>query len=125
MLSLLLDENISPEVVTQMAHKRPDISVVSVHLWQAGRFMGQSDELILAAAAAEGLTLITYDQKTIMPVLMQWGLAGTDHAGVIFIDNLTIASSDFGALLRSIIALWDNSHNEVWTNTVLFLKSKA
>ena len=31
MLSLLVDENISPEVVRQIAEKRPDITVSSVH----------------------------------------------------------------------------------------------
>ncbi len=122
MLSLLLDENISPEIVTQIAQKRPEIAAFSVHTWQEGRFMGQPDELILAEAMAAGLTLVTYDQKTIMPVLVQWGSAGTDHGGVIFVDSLSIAPNNFGALIRSLISLWDHSLVMPWANAVVYLK---
>src|SRR5438132_11922192 len=107
MLSLLLDENMSPEIVRQIAEKRADITVTSVHHWREGRYKAQRDEAILIAAAQEGRTLVTYDQKTILPVLMQWGQTGTDHAGVVFIDDHSIASNNFGALVRALIALWD------------------
>jgi hypothetical protein len=122
MLSLLLDENISPEVAAQIHQKRPDIRIISIHMWQDGLFMAEPDELILTDAAALGLTLVTYDQKTIMPVLVQWGYVGTDHAGVIFIDDLSIATHDFGSIIRSLIALWDASHQEDWTNIITYLR---
>lgn len=125
MLSLLLDENISPEIVTQMAQKRPEIAVTSVHTWQEGRFMGQPDDLILIEAASAGMTLVTYDQKTILPVLVQWGNAGTDHGGVIFVDSLSIAPNNFGALIRSLISLWDQSREMPWTNAVVYLKMET
>ncbi len=122
MLSLLLDDNISPEVAAQIHQKRPDIRIISIHMWQDGLFMAEPDELILTDAAALGLTLVTYDQKTIMPVLVQWGYVGTDHAGVIFIDDLSIATHDFGSIIRSLIALWDASHQEDWTNIITYLR---
>jgi hypothetical protein len=121
MLSLLLDENVSPEIATQIQGKRPDIPIVSIHSWQKGRFLAQPDEQILTAARAEGITLVTYDQKTIMPVLSQWGQIGMNHAGVIFIDHRTIASSDFGGLVRSLTTLWDDSHETAWTNAITYL----
>jgi hypothetical protein len=122
MLSLLLDENISPEVAAQIHQKRPDIRIISIHTWQDLLFMAEPDELILTDAAAQGLTLVTYDQKTIMPVLVLWGYVGTDHAGVIFIDDLSIATHDFGSIIRSLIALWDASHQEDWTNIITYLR---
>lgn len=125
MLSLLLDENLSPELVKQLAEKRPDISVISVHHWHEGRFKAQRDEAILVTAATEGLTLVTYDQKTIVPVLTRWGRADTDHAGVIFVDDRTIASNNFGALVRALTALWGAGHEDAWTNGVAFLRVQA
>ena len=122
MLSLLLDENLSPEIAKQIAEKRPDIQVVSVHHWHKGQFMAQRDEAILAAAMQEGLTLVTYDQKTIFPVLVQWGQAGTSHGGVIFVDDRTISGNNFGALVHGLIALWDASQQESWTDRVTFLR---
>lgn len=125
MLSLLLDENISPQVAKQIAQKRPDIPAQSLHHWQEGHFKAQPDESILVAAASERLTLVTYDQKTILPVLVQWGQEGVDHAGVIFVDNHTIAPNDFGALVRSLIAVWEAGHEDNWTNRVDFLRAAS
>lgn len=125
MLSLLLDENISPEIAKQIVQKRPDIPAVSLHHWQEGGFKAQPDEAILAAAAPEKRTLVTYDQNTILPLLVQWGQAGRDHAGVIFVDHQTIAPNDFGALLRSLIVLWDACHEDDWTNRVDFLRAAS
>ena len=123
MLSLLLDENLSPEITRQLVEKRPDIQVTSVHYWHEGQCKGRPDETILMAATQEGLTLVTYDQKTIVPVLMQWGAAGTDHAGVVFIDDRTIANNNFGGLVRAFMALWDAHRADEWTNRVEFLRA--
>jgi len=62
MLSLLLDENLSPEVARQIAEKRPEIGTVSLYHWHGGQFQAKRDEVILFTAAAERLTLVTYDQ---------------------------------------------------------------
>ena len=124
MLSLLLDENLSPEVARQIAEKRPEIAITSLYHWHGGQFQAQRDEVILFTSTGEGLTLVTYDQKTILPVLVQWGHTTTDHAGVVFIDDRSIASSDFGGLVRALIDLWDASHTDNWTNRVEFLRAK-
>ncbi|HZP80271.1 MAG TPA: DUF5615 family PIN-like protein [Chthonomonadaceae bacterium] len=124
MLSLLLDENLSPEIARQITAKRRDVMVTSVHHWHEGQYKAQSDETILIAATQEGLTLVTYDQKTILPVLVRWGQAGTDHAGVVFIDDRSIASNDFGTMVRALISLWDASHTDDWTNRVEFLRTQ-
>ncbi len=121
MLSLLLDENISPRLAKQIELRRHDIPILSVHSWREGCLMAQPDELILVTAVKEGLTLITYDRKTIMPILIQWGEAGIDHAGIVFIDDKTIAPNDFGSLVSSLISLWVQHHEDEWMNTVTYL----
>lgn len=73
MLSFLLDEQISPEVAKQINRKYPEISIFSIHSWHNGNYLGVSDETILQAASVDRLTLITYDQKTIPPILVSWG----------------------------------------------------
>ena len=62
--------------------------------------MAARDDAILLAAAGANLTLVTYDQRTIVPLLVEWGLAGVDHTGVISVDNKAIPPHDFGALVR-------------------------
>ncbi|HXI18203.1 MAG TPA: DUF5615 family PIN-like protein, partial [Chloroflexota bacterium] len=94
MLSLLLDEHISPVVAQQLRSKwlalpAPRCSVLSLHEWQDGTALGWPDEMVLQAAQAQQLTLVTYDQRTILPLIKVWGEAGTSHGGVIFIDEKT------------------------------------
>ena len=123
MLSLLLDQQISMEIAVQIRARRPEIPVLSLYEWREGAFVGAADPLILSAASAEALTLVTCDRKTIPPVLIEWGIAGTSHGGVVFVDNLTIASSDFGRLVRGLIDYWDKEHAGDWTDRIGFLSA--
>ncbi|MGK7874125.1 MAG: DUF5615 family PIN-like protein [Xenococcaceae cyanobacterium] len=122
MLSFLLDEHISPEIAEQIARKRPSIPVFVVASWQEGRLLGMPDELLLEAAAEASLTLVTYDQKTIPPILCEWGEAGRTHGGVIFVDYQSIPPSNFGGLVRALIWLWDTQHTTDWKNRLVYLQ---
>jgi hypothetical protein len=121
MLSLLLDQHISAEIAEQIRVKRPEIPILSLYEWREGAFVGIADPLILHAAAEDRMTLVTYDRKTIPPVLVEWGTSGISHGGVVFVDNLTIASNDFGRLVRGLIYYWDQEHESDWANRIGFL----
>jgi hypothetical protein len=122
-LSLLLDEQISPAVAVQVRAKRSEVFIQSIHHWRGGSFQGVDDDPLLAAAAEDGLTLITYDQKTIAPLLAEIALLGRNHGGVVFVDDRTIASGNIGALLKAILALWERCHAWDWTDRVVYLRS--
>jgi predicted nuclease of predicted toxin-antitoxin system len=122
MLAFLLDEQISPTVVKQVNNKYPEIPIVSIHAWQNGNFLGVPDELILQAAKLEQLTIITYDQKTIPPLLVEWGQAGIEHTGVVFIDYCSISPSNFGGLIKAIIWLWKTQNKSNWQNRIVYLQ---
>lgn len=122
MHGLLLDENISHVVATQVSTRRPDIHIESIFHWRAGTLTNTLDHFVLQAAAEDTLTLVTYDVSTIMPLVTEWGMAGRSHAGIIFIDEWTIRSSDLGGLIRALERLWDLEHDEDWTNRTQFLE---
>ncbi len=134
MLSLLTDEQISPAVARQVRALRPDVPIESLRDWQGGAFEGVADDLLLLAARDAGLTLITYDQKTIPPVLLEWGGYGQgqghgqgykEHAGVIFVDNFTISQAniaDIGGLVSAIIGHWDRTRDWDWTSRIDYLR---
>lgn len=125
MLAFLLDEQISHVVAEQMRQKRPDIRVESVLRWREGDLRGKADALVLAAAHEEGLTLVTYDQKTIPPLLMELGMSEGHHSGVVFVDRNTIASENIGVLSQALIAFYDQYSSLVWTDLVMFLSPVA
>ena len=121
-LSLLLDENISQTVSAQVKRHRPALPIESVHAWRKGAFEGCPDKDLLQAAFTEGLTLVTYDQKTIPPLLAELYAEGESHARVIFVDEQTISGSDFGTLIRALILLWEWFSGEDWEDRIGFLE---
>ncbi len=122
MVSLVLDENISPVVAEQTSFRRPDISIQSIFHWRGGALEKRPDHLILQAAKEDGLTLITYDLRTIPSLLMEWMAQGISHNGVIYVDERTIPSNDFGSLVRAIERFWEIEHLQDWTNRTDFLR---
>jgi hypothetical protein len=122
MLKLLLDEHLSPDIAEGLRRKSKTVSVCGRAEWESGRFLGLSDEAILEEAAAQKLTLVTYDLRTIPPLLKTWMEKGHDHGGVIFVDHKTIPSSDFGGLIRALQKLFQDTALQDWTNQVCFLR---
>ena len=122
MLTYLLDENISFVVAEQIARKNPDIGVQSLHRWRGGALIGQEDRRLLRAAAQEGLTLVTYDLKTIPALLTEMAADGERHAGVVFVNSAAIRSNDFGGLVSALLAHWQRYSAEEWANRIAFLK---
>jgi hypothetical protein len=122
MLAPLLDENISQVISRQINARRPEIGIQTIFDWRGGTLLNQPDHLILQAAAEDGLTLVTYDLQTIRPLTAEWAASGITHAGVIFVDERTIPSDNFGLLIRAIERLWDREQHLTWTNRTKFLE---
>jgi hypothetical protein len=122
MLKLLLDEHVSPDIAEGLRRRCKGLTVLGLAEWESGRFLGLSDEAILDEAAAQHLTLVTYDLKTIPPLLKAWLESGRNHGGVIFVDNKTISSSDRGGLIRALQQLAREAGQTDWKNNVCFLR---
>ena len=121
----LLDEQISHVVAEQVRRKRGDIRIESVLRWRDGDLRGREDILVLAAAHEEGLSLVTYDQKTIPQILMDLAMSDGHHSGVIFVDRNTIQSNNVGLLTQALIAFHDQYQSRAWSDIVMFLSPAA
>ena len=122
MLRLLLDEHISQDVADGLRRRHKHFPVFSLVEWENGRFMGVPDELLLQAAAAKGLTLVTYDRRTIPPLIKIWAESGRNHGGIIFVDERTVRPSDFGGLIAALRELFRQTHGWDWKNRLCFLR---
>ena len=122
MLKLLLDEHISPRVAAGLRRLDPKIIVRSMPEWEDGAFLGQEDSACLQEAANQKLTLVTYDRRTIPPLLKDWAEEGRQHAGVIFIDEKTISPADIGSLVHSLGLLVKEARDWDWTDRICFLR---
>lgn len=122
MLRLLTDEQVSPAVAKQVARRCRELSIVAIRDWQNGHLLSASDEVVLREAHNHGLTLITFDLRTIPALLRTWAEQGLDHSGVVLIDQRTLRQNDIGGLVAALCALW-REHGELsWTSRVVFLR---
>jgi hypothetical protein len=87
--------------------------------WEGGGFLGEDDSACLLEAAEQGLTLVTYDRRTIPPLLKIWAEEGRRHGGVIFVDEKTISPADIGGLVRALLLKETGKSN--WVDRVYFL----
>ena len=122
MLKLLFDEHISLDVAHGLRRRNRAIEVCYLVEWEDGRFLGQEDSAFLREAAAQGLTLVTYDRRTIPPLLKTWAEVGQTHGAVVFVDEKTISPADIGGLVWALIRLAGETGNWDWTSSVYFLR---
>src|SRR5438034_5616855 len=122
MLKLLLDEHISPKVAQGLHRRNRGLVVRFMAEWERGEFLGRDDMACLAEAYAQGLTLVTYDRRTIPPLLKAWAEQGRDHGGVIFVDEKSISPREIGSLVRALEQLFKTSGKWNWENRVGFLQ---
>lgn len=90
--------------------------------WDGGSLLGQNDFTCLTRAAAEGLTLVTYDRRTIPVLLKTWAEEGRRHGGVIFVDEKTISSANVGGLVRALSQMYREMGKQEWVDRVVFLR---
>jgi hypothetical protein len=122
MLKLLLDEHISPAVADGLARRNRALVIHYLSEWEDGKFRGQDDSTCLQEAANQGLTLVTYDRRTIPPLLKVWAEEGRSHGGVILVDEKTISPANIGGLVWALSKLANETGKWIWTNRIYFLR---
>jgi len=122
-LKLLLDEHISPDVAEGLRRRNRRLVVRYIAEWEGGDFLGRDDSACLEQAATQGLTLVTYDRRTIPPLLKTWAEEERNHAGVVFVDEKTISPADIGGLVRALKRLLKETGRWDWSNRIYFLRS--
>ena len=122
MLKLLLDEHISPAVANGIQRRNRSLVIHPMAQWESGNFLGREDSVCLLEAAKQRLTLVTYDRRTIPPLLKLWAEEERLHGGVIFVDEKTISPADVGGLVRALTELSKETGKWDWTDRVYFLR---
>jgi hypothetical protein len=121
MLKLLLDEHISPDVADGLRRRYRSLVIRWMAEWEGGGFLGKDDSAYLLEAAEKGLTLVTYDRRTIPPLLKIWAEEGRRQGGIIFVDETTICPADIGGLVRALFQLFKETGKWDWVDRVYFL----
>jgi hypothetical protein len=122
MMKLLLDEHISPDVAAGLRRRMQALVIYSMVDWDGGNFLGEEDSGCLQEAFVQKLTLVTYDRRTIPPLLKRWAEEGRSHAGVILVDEKTISPAVIGGLVKALAILVKQTGAWDWTDRIVFLR---
>jgi len=120
-LRVLLDEHLTPAIADRIAALRSAAAVVAMRSWRDGTYLGADDATILAAAHDDGLVLVTFDLRTIPPLLREWSEVERRHGGVVLVHPGTFRPSDIGGLANALVELWDAEAGHDWTDRVVFI----
>lgn len=118
-MRVLLNEHLSPALAIWL--RDSEIDCLCLQEWLDGDYLGEADEVILPASLADGRVFVSYDQGTLSPLLRSLAASGEHHAGVILIDDRTIAQGDIGGQLRALVAFVAEHGDEDWTDQVRYL----
>ncbi|MEI7732879.1 MAG: DUF5615 family PIN-like protein [Verrucomicrobiota bacterium] len=122
-MKLLLDVHVPAAVARELRQRSRGLSVAHLSEWRVGQFLAATDEEILAAAQEEKWTLVTYDLKTIAPLLRRLADEEIAHSGVVLVDDSSIRQSDVGGLVNALARLWKHAGQTDWGNRAHFLQS--
>lgn len=119
MISLLLETHIHGAVSRTL--RSDGIDALGLQDWQDGRYRNALDPEILEAVVPEGRVFVSYDRRTIEPLLRRWADEGIHHSGVILVNRETIPENDVGGLLRALKHLLAESSEDDWRDRVIYL----
>jgi predicted nuclease of predicted toxin-antitoxin system len=120
-MRLLLDAHLSPAIAQRLNAEGTDI--VTLRDWRGSNYLDAPDDQILVAALAEERVLVTFDSRTIQPLVNEWAQTGRHHAGVVLINRKTIRQDDIGGLIRALRMLVANTGEQDWRDRVVFLQA--
>lgn len=118
-MRLLLNSHIASAVAQDL--RRAGMDALALSEWLEGNYRNATDDLLLASALSDQRVLVTYDCRTIPPLLKMLAESGGHHAGVVLVDELTLRQRDIGALVRAIEKLALETGDEDWKDRVVFL----
>lgn len=122
MLRLLTDEHVSPGVARAARKLCLQMLITPIREWRHGHMLSANDDLVFREAYRDGLTLVTFDLRTIPSLLRVWAEQEIDHHGVVLVDERTIGQTDVGGLAAALCALWKNQRRRDWENRIVFLR---
>lgn len=119
-MKLYLDENISPNVASELNEKGIDaLSVYDV------KNRGLSDREQFEFAQKEKRTFTTYDIVDFLEIGKEYISKGKEHYGIILVSSKTIPQGNIGKLVLSIQKLLTeaNKEKDFFKNKIIYLTS--
>ena len=120
-MRLLLNEQINPQVATELRNRGYDIVAAT----EAGT-RGASDSEQLAAAASDRRAIVSYNIADFQELFAEWAQRGLTHYGIVFVSEKTIPQRAVGPLVRALErVLKEYGSEDALLNQALYLARTA
>jgi len=97
------------------------VDAMALAEWHGGQYLGADDAALVRAAAREGRALVTYDLRTMVPLLQAMAESGEAHAGVVLVSARSIPPHRIGDLVGALWRLATETEAEALRGQVIFL----
>lgn len=113
-VALYTDEDVTNQLAA-LIHQRGYEAVSAIDLGMIER----PDEEHLAYAAANHLTLLTYNEHDFVRLAQRWVVEGRSHSGILISDQFSL--QQLGELLRRMLRFLNRVAADEMVNTVRYL----
>lgn len=121
-MKILLETHIAKATLAALAKTAPMIEAEHLARWREGSLRNASDVDILAACHEERRVFVSFDLRTIPPLLRHWAAEGRDHSGVVFGDENTVRPNSPAEVAAALAALAAEIGDADTANMIRFLR---
>ncbi len=120
MTRLVADANLSRKFVRACLRLDKKCPLVPLADWMNGKYRVSEDAVLLAVLREQGLTLVSFDRRTMAAHAGELTRAGAGHAGVILFRR-SVSPIDYGKQSRLLVEFWREAGNEDWADRIAYL----
>jgi hypothetical protein len=119
-MRLIGDENTSHRLVSACLKIAPRFPLVHLSAWCDGAYLSAKDTALLMTLREHRLVLVGFDRASIPHYASVLTREGLGHSGVILFRRSTPQAA-YGKQARLLLALWERSRNEDWTDRIEYI----
>lgn len=119
-MRLVADANLSRHFVEACLRLDPKIPLVHISDWMNGKHRMSHDAVLLSVLHEHGLTLVSFDRRTMAMHAGQLTRAGAGHAGIILFRR-SVGQTDYGKQSRLVIEFWKQAMDWDWSDRIEYL----
>ena len=120
MIRLLADGNTSRRFVDACLRLQRDFPVIHLADWMQGKYRISKDLVLLPVLREHGLTIVSFDRRTMAMYAGQLTREGSGHAGVILFRR-SISQIDYGKQSRLLVEFWQEAKDWDWADRIEYL----
>ena len=120
MIRLIADANLSHRFVEACLRLDRKFPIIHIADWMDGKHRISKDPVLLPVLREYGLTIVTFDRKSMAMHAGELTRASGGHAGVILFRRI-VSQIDYGKQSRLLVEFWNEAKDWGWSDRIEYL----